>query len=123
LPPTGGRPGLLFPPTLPQARTILRYVKGLIQLVPMLKQTIETERLDGLDLSNKVTVEVHTCSFRSVRGYSCVACLADEMAFWFGEDSANPDFEVLNAIRPAMATVPGSMLLVASSPYARKGAL
>jgi hypothetical protein len=106
-----------------QARTILRYVKGLIQIVPMLKQTIETERLDGLDLSNKVTVEVHTRSFRSVRGYSCVACLADEMAFWFGEDSANPDFEVLNAIRPAMATVPGSMLLVASSPYARKGAL
>jgi hypothetical protein len=30
---------------------------------------------------------------------------------------------VINAIRPGMATVPGAMLLCASSPHARKGAL
>ena len=35
----------------------------------------------------------------------------------------NPDAEILAAIRPAMASVPGSMLLCASSPYARKGVL
>ena len=53
-----------------------------------------------------------------------VACLADEIAFWTtDEGGANPDHEVLNAVRPAMATVPGSMLLCASSPYARRGAL
>jgi hypothetical protein len=52
-----------------------------------------------------------------------VAALLDEVAFWQGEDSSNPDHEVLAAVRPAMATSPGSMLLCASSPYARKGAL
>ena len=38
-------------------------------------------------------------------------------------DAANPDEEIINALRPAMATIPGSMLLCASSPYARRGAL
>ena len=30
-----------------QARTIMRYVKGLLYLVPMLRQLIEAERLEG----------------------------------------------------------------------------
>src|SRR5262249_23163632 len=34
-----------------------------------------------------------------------------------------PDVEVINAIKPGMATIPGAMLLCASSPHARRGAL
>src|SRR5262249_28528033 len=53
-----------------------------------------------------------------------VALLADELAFWpVDETSANPDSEILGAARPSMATVPGSILLGASSPYARRGEL
>jgi hypothetical protein len=51
------------------------------------------------------------------------AALLDEVAFWRSEDSANPDREVLDALRPAMLTIPTSMLLAASSPYARRGVL
>jgi hypothetical protein len=39
------------------------------------------------------------------------------------ETSANPDVEILRALRPAMLTVPGALPLVISSPYARSGAL
>src|SRR5262249_8349610 len=39
------------------------------------------------------------------------------------DDSANPDYEILDALRPAMVTIPGAMMLCASSPYARRGAL
>jgi hypothetical protein len=49
--------------------------------------------------------------------------LCDELAFWRSEDSASPDYEVLAAVRPGMATIPGAMLLCASSPYAKRGAL
>ena len=45
------------------------------------------------------------------------------MAIWRGEDAANPATEVLASIRPTMITIPGAMLLCASSPIARKGAL
>jgi hypothetical protein len=36
---------------------------------------------------------------------------------------AYPDVEILRAVRPGLANIPGSMLLVASSPYARRGEL
>ena len=106
-----------------QARVILRYVKGIIQASPMLKSLLEVERQESLDLNNRVTVEVHTASFRTVRGYSICAALCDEIAFWRDESSSEPDTEILAALRPAMATMPGSMLLCASSPYARRGVL
>ena len=51
-------------------------------------------------------------------------CLADETAFWSVEgDSANPDVEVINAVRPGLSTIPYSLLLIASSPYAKRGVL
>jgi hypothetical protein len=50
--------------------------------------------------------------------------LCDEQAFWrTDEGTANPDIEILNALKPSMATVPGARLLKASSPYARRGVL
>jgi hypothetical protein len=68
--------------------------------------------------------EVHTASFRSTRGYGIVCALVDEIAYLpTDEASSEPDVEVINAVRPGMATIPGAMLLCASSPHARKGAL
>jgi hypothetical protein len=105
-----------------QARTILRYCKGLLQSSPMLRTLIQSETQESITLNNSITIEVHSCSFRSVRGYTIVAALLDEMAFWPTDDfAAEPDVEVLHAVRPGMATVPGAMLLCASSPYGRRG--
>jgi hypothetical protein len=106
-----------------QARVIMRYCLGLLRSVPMLAQVIESETRESISLRNRVVIEVHTASFRSTRGYALIAGLLDELAFWPGDDSAEPDYEVLNALRPGMATIPGAMLLCASSPYARRGAL
>jgi hypothetical protein len=106
-----------------QARVIFRYLSALIKNVPMLRDLIQRETADSIDLNNCVTIEIQAASFRSVRGYTIVAALLDEIAFWRSDDSANPDHEVLAAIRPAMATVPGALLLAGSSPYARRGEL
>jgi hypothetical protein len=106
-----------------QARVIMRYIRALIQRVPMLARLIEREWAEGFDLNNSVTIEVGTASFRSTRGYTLVAALLDELAFWRTDDAAEPDYEVLAAIKPGMATIPNAMLLCASSPYARRGAL
>jgi hypothetical protein len=49
--------------------------------------------------------------------------VADEIAFWQGEDgSANPDTEILRAVRPTLLTTSGPLIAI-SSPYARKGEL
>jgi len=93
-----------------QARTVFRYVVGLLDLVPMLAKLVERRTAEAVHLRNRISIEVHTTSFRAVRGYTIVAAILDEVAFWRSEDSANPDEEILAAIRPGMATVPGALL-------------
>jgi len=107
-----------------QARHIKRFISGLLRETPMLARMIEEETQEGIRLKNRVAIEIHTASYRSTRGYTVIAALLDEVAIWeSNETAANPDFEVINAIKPGMATIPGAMLLCASSPYARRGAL
>lgn len=106
-----------------QARVIKRYVAALLNSVPMLARLIEKETRESLQLANGLDIEIHTASFRSTRGYTVCACLADEVAFWANEDAADPDTEILNAVRPAMSTIPDALLIALSSPYARKGEL
>jgi hypothetical protein len=106
-----------------QARVIKRFVSGLLHEVPMLRGTIEDEGAEAITLKNRICIEIHTASFRSTRGYTIVAALLDELAFWPTDDAADPDVEVITAVKGGMATVPGAMLLCASSPHARKGAL
>ena len=106
-----------------QARAILRYIMGLLRGVPMLAKLIESETAEAVILTNRVAIEIHTASFRVTRGYTLVAALCDEIAFWRSDDSANPDVEILAALRPGLASIPGAMLLKASSPYAKRGVL
>lgn len=104
-----------------QARTILRYIRALLKQVPLLARMIVRETAEGFDLDNRVTIEISTASMKSVRGYTVVAALLDEAAFFTtDEGSASPDAEIVKAIKPAMSTIPNAMLLVASSPYAKR---
>jgi hypothetical protein len=104
-----------------QARTCMSYISGLLDEVPMLAAMVGGRTADSIELSTGVRIEVHTASWRALRGYSIAACIADELCFWHSEDSANPDREIIAAIRPAMVTIPGSMLIAISSPYSRHG--
>lgn len=106
-----------------QARTVFRYVLGLLDGCPMLARMVVNRTAESVELTNGITIEVHTASFRSIREYTVVAAVLDEVAFWRSDDSANPDREIVNTLRPAMATVPGALLMGISSPYARRGAL
>jgi hypothetical protein len=106
-----------------QARVIARYLRALITRIPMLARMIERETAEGFDLKNLVSIEIVTASYRATRGYTIAAALCDEIAFWPTDDAAEPDYAVLDALRPGMATIPSAMLLCASSPYAKAGAL
>ncbi|MDA2933443.1 hypothetical protein MYX82_03775 [Acidobacteria bacterium AH-259-D05] len=106
-----------------QARVVMRYIVGFLEGVAMLESLVERKTQETVDLSNRVTIEVHTTSYRSVRGYSLGAVICDEVAFWRSDDSASPDREIIAALRPGMASIPGSLLLAISSPYARRGML
>lgn len=107
-----------------QARTIMRYAVGFLDETPMLRSLVVNKSAEAVELVNRAMIEVHTALSTSTRGYTVVAALLDEIAFWpSGEAAADPDEEILTALRPAMATVPGALLIGASSPYARRGVL
>jgi len=107
-----------------QSRVVFRYIRALLKRVAMLETMVVGSTRESIQLSNGVDLEVHTASFRAVRGYSVVAAVLDEVAFYSVEaDSAAPDSELVVALRPAMANIPGALLLGISSPYARRGEL
>ncbi|WP_292441158.1 hypothetical protein [Methylophaga sp.] len=105
-----------------QARTVFRYVSGLFHSNPMLERLIVREDKESIELSNRTVIEIGTASFRSTRGYTLAAVICDEVAFWRSDESANPDAEIINALRPALATLNGKLIAL-SSPYAKRGEL
>ena len=80
------------------------------------------ETADSISLSTGTDIEVVPASFRTIRGRTAVAIICDEIAFWRNESnySANPDKEILDAARPALATTGGPLVCI-SSPYAKRG--
>ncbi len=67
-----------------QARVLFRYVTGLLDGSPLLSSMVADRLKETISLTNGIDIEIHTSNFKSVRGYSVVACVADEVAFWEG---------------------------------------
>jgi hypothetical protein len=88
-----GEPGIvmLIAADRRQAKVLLRYVRAFLEGVTMLRQMIENVTAEGIWLTNGIVVEIHTASFRSIRGRTVVAAVCDEVAFWRNEGSANPE--------------------------------
>ncbi len=114
---------LCIAPDQRQAAITLNYAAATLDGSPMLRQLIANRTADTLSLTHGIDVEVRAASFRRLRGPTYVACIADEAAFWYSDEfSANADVEIVNAVRPGLATT-GGPLIIASSPYARRGVL
>jgi hypothetical protein len=114
---------LCIAPDQRQAKIVLDYAEAAFAASPILKQLIAGRTSDALELSNGIAIEVRAASFRRLRGPTYVAVIADEAAFWYSDEwSGNADVEILNACRPGLLTTRGP-LIIASSPYARRGVL
>jgi hypothetical protein len=123
---TGGETGhlVILAADRRQAKAIFGYLKGMLT-IPLLEGLITRETAEVLEIGSKsIAISIETASFKTIRGRTIVAALCDELAFWSADDSgANPDSEVIAAIKPAMLSVPKAMLFMASSPYSRRGVL
>lgn len=103
-----------------QAAKMLQYLDGIFSTVPALRALVTGQTNNSISLSTRVDIECPAASFRTIRGGTAVAIVADEAAFWRNEATANPDSEILAAARPMLATTNGPLIVV-SSPYARRG--
>jgi hypothetical protein len=96
------------------AKISLDYIQGAFESTPLLNQLIKERQRDELRLTNGITVEVRAPSLRGVRGTTCIAIIADEIAFWRSDESVNPDQEILHALRPALLTTNGPLIAISS---------
>ncbi len=106
-----------------QARQLIGYVRGLCAL-PAIRPVVHRIIKETVEFTTGANIEIMTASVAAVRGYTCPTAACDELAFWrTADDSANPDAEILTGLRPALARVPGALLLALSTPYAEQGEL
>jgi phage terminase large subunit-like protein len=109
---------LIIAPDQNQADICLNYIEANFRQSPILRQLIAQRTQRSLQLTNNIEIVVRSSDFRRLRGPTYIAAIADEVAFWLNENSANPDSEILNSVRPGLATNgPGPLFLI-SSPYA-----
>lgn len=115
---------VLIAPFRKQAQEAFRAVKKYIRNSPILRQCVARIGKDEIVLRNGVIIACWTCSAVNVRGASVICAICDEIAFWpHGETSANPEEEVMEALRPAMATLTGTKLIKISTPFRKEGIL
>jgi hypothetical protein len=106
-----------------QAKICLDYARAYFEQVPVLKRLVKRQDSEEIELNNGVSLVVAANDFRSIRGRTILACLLDEVAYWRSELSTRPDIETYRALRPALAAMPGSLLIGISSPYRQAGLL
>jgi hypothetical protein len=112
---------LCIAPDSKQAGIVCDYAAACFEQAPQLRRLVAGRSTDAIALTTGIALEVRWAQFRRLRGPTYVAVIADEAAFWYSDDySLNADVEILNAVRPGLATTRG-LLAVISSPYARRG--
>lgn len=105
-----------------EAQQIAAYCKAILA-DPMLGDLLEeAPQAETIKLVTRVDIRIRPASIMSGRGKTIPLVLLDECAF-FPTEGAVPDIEIVRALRPGMATVPGAKLFGLSSPWGRKGLL
>ncbi len=105
-----------------QADEVFNYIVGAFEHSAALRPLIEKPLDRTLSLTSKIDIQVRALSFRSLRGATNIGVIADEIAYWRSDESANPDAEIIGALRPSLATTKGPLIGI-SSPYAKRGVL
>lgn len=108
-------------PTRRQARIVKDYLRAIYQ-TPLLAEEVVSEDAYGFDLTNGTRIEVLTGNFRTVRGFTLLAVVVEEVCFFGVEDESTirSDTELIRAVRPGLATTGGKLVAI-SSPYAKRG--
>jgi len=115
----------IMAPSKAQAGICRRYIEAFFDGEPALQRMIVRRTADALDIAGQggtlIRVLVISASFKLSRGWTLVAFVGDESAFWESESTAaSPDIEIYRSILPALATTGGPAILI-STPYAPTG--
>jgi hypothetical protein len=118
-----GEQGLVavISPTKKQSSIVAGYLRSVFD-TPILRKEVVSETAQGFLLRNGVQVAILSGDWRTVRGFTLLAAVVDEVCFLGldAETKVRNDAELIQAIQPALATCRGRLVAI-SSPYAKKG--
>jgi hypothetical protein len=97
-----------------QARAAFGYCQGIIEGSALLAAEVTNMTSEQIELRHRTRIEIHTASFRSIRGYSIALAVLDEAAYMRDELSAVPDIELYRSLMPALATLAGRLVVTSS---------
>jgi hypothetical protein len=105
-----------------QAVQCYNFVRGIFTDIPRFAALVRNMTGDCISLKNRVDIQIRPASFRTIRGITAIAAIAEECSMWQSDEfgSRNADKEILDAVRPSLATT-GGPLFVIGSPHARRG--
>lgn len=112
----------IISPTKQQGRIVKQYLRAIFD-GELFTHEVVGETKTGFELAGgKVRIEILAGDFRTVRGYTTLAVICDEVAFMGLDEEARvrSDTELIRAVKPSLATVGGKLIAI-SSPYAKKG--
>lgn len=112
---------LIVSPTRKQSRIIKNYISGFIEDHPVLRRLVVNELQEEILLNNNICISIISSDYKSLRGFTAVACIVDEIAY-LSVEGAKPDEEVIRALRTRLLTTGGPLFAI-GSPYARRGQL
>ncbi|MDX8537852.1 hypothetical protein RFM23_09480 [Mesorhizobium abyssinicae] len=103
-----------------QANIAFSYAKSIFEL-PLFAQSVESISADIIELKTSIELEVRAATWRGLRSVTSIGAIFDELAFFQSEEhSSNTDREILNAVRPSLATTSGPLIAI-SSPFGKMG--
>lgn len=118
-----GEKGLvpIISPTKAQSRVIRSYCEAIFE-TPLLKAEVVRSTPTSIELRNGNRIEILAGDYKTIRGYTLLAAVVDEVAFFGMEESfsARSDTELMRAIKPALATTGGKLIAI-GSPYGKRG--
>ena len=104
------------------AKIIKGYITAFFETIPSLRDMIQRETKDLVELTNFVDIAILTDDFRTVRGRPILACILDEVSM-LDAGQNETDMELYATLLPGMSTIPQAQMFGISSPYAKKGLL
>jgi hypothetical protein len=106
------------------ARENYTFVLTTLESSPLFKKEIKDQNADFIYLKNNITIGMAPPSGKALRGYAVPVVAMDEVGMWYTDsESANPDVEVLRAIKHATVQFPHRKLLGTSTPWVKDGLL
>jgi hypothetical protein len=112
---------IIVAPSKKQSRIIKNYLSSFFTDNQFLAPYMAKESTEEIELSNNVAIGTLASDYRTLRGYTCIAAIVDEIAYLSIEGS-KPDVEIIRALRSRLLSTDGPLICI-SSPYARRGML